>query len=71
MIRIIKKLFGILLIGAVIVSVAAWVMVSKFPFEYYDTVEAECGKYELDPLLVLAVIKAESGFDENRCALHP
>lgn len=63
MMKLIRKIFGIMLIGAVIISVAAMIMVSSFPFEYYDTVEAECEKYGLDPLLIMSVIKAESGFD--------
>lgn len=65
MMKLIRKLLGIMLIAAVIISVAAMIMVSSFPFEYYDTVEEECGKYGLDPLLVLSVIKAESGFDTD------
>lgn len=36
-----------------------------FPYKYSDIVNEYSEKYEVDPLLVLAVIKAESNFNQN------
>lgn len=36
-----------------------------FPFDYKLEISAAAAEYELDPLFVAAVIKAESGFNEN------
>ena len=36
-----------------------------FPYKYTDYVEKYSEEYDLDPLLVLAVIKAESDFEEQ------
>lgn len=36
-----------------------------FPFDYKLEISAAAAEYDLDPLFVAAVIKAESSFDEN------
>lgn len=35
-----------------------------FPLDYYDYIEQEADKYGIDPYLISAFIRAESGFDE-------
>ena len=35
----------------------------QFPLRYYECVERYAGDFDLDPLLVMAVIKVESDFD--------
>lgn len=36
-----------------------------YPLSYFDIIKQEASKNNLDPYLVLAIIKAESGFQEN------
>lgn len=36
-----------------------------YPLRYVDIIDENATKYNVDPLLILAIIKAESGFDEN------
>ncbi len=36
-----------------------------FPIHYYDTVSEVAAQYNADPLLILSVIKAESGFERT------
>lgn len=36
-----------------------------YPTEHFELIEAECEVAEIDPYLVCAIIKAESGFDET------
>lgn len=58
-------ILGILgLIAAVVISlVVRQSSVKKaYPMEYLDIIKANASEYELDPYLVLAVIKTESGF---------
>lgn len=42
-----------------------WMLHQQYPQEYQEIVEEEAARYELDPMLVYAVIRAESGFDEQ------
>jgi len=53
-----------LLLIAVLCAIAAFMAVSSlFPIRHMDTITANAG--ELDPALILAVIMAESSFNEN------
>jgi len=36
-----------------------------YPLKYIDIVKTNCEKYNIDPLLIVAVIKAESNFDDK------
>lgn len=40
-------------------------MKRQYPIQYQDIIEEEAQKYELDPALVYAVVKAESNFDPD------
>lgn len=40
-------------------------MKRQYPIQYQDIIEEEAKKYELDPALVYAVVKAESNFDPD------
>ena len=58
----------LVLLGAVIIGLRPATQTfyrAFYPVEYWDTVSAEAEKYELDPVLVLAVIHTESRFDSN------
>lgn len=68
-----KKL-AISAVVLVLLSVFAFLMLEKsteffmkrqYPIQYQDIIETEAGKYELDPALIYAVIKAESNFDPD------
>ncbi|MDI3257617.1 MAG: lytic transglycosylase domain-containing protein [Kyrpidia sp.] len=43
-----------------------WVARWMYPLYYYDDIRAEAGRYDLDPLLVAAVVRVESSFVEDR-----
>lgn len=55
----------VLVLGASLVVYHAWdwVLHQQYPQDYQEIVEEESARYELDPMLVYAVIRAESGFD--------
>jgi len=36
-----------------------------YPMEYYNIVATNSEKYEVDPLMIMSIIRAESGFDEK------
>lgn len=57
------KFIGFILIAAVISIFLLYTRV--FPLKYYDIVKKYASIYNLDPLRVMAVIKAESNFNEN------
>lgn len=65
MAKIIRKFISFILCCIILITVFAAAVVRLFPFDYYDTVCAECEQYGTDPLLVLALIKAESNFKED------
>lgn len=61
-----KKIF-IVLIAIVIAYFGSVTLLKKysFPYEYKEYVDMYSSEYELDPLLVLSVMKAESDFDKD------
>ena len=61
------KRFIILLLAILIVFVGIKYGVKKyiFHYEYKEYVDKYSLEYNLDPLLVLSIMKTESGFDEN------
>ena len=65
MTKIIRKLISLILYCVILITILAAIAVKLFPFDYFDTVTAECEKYGTDPLLVMALIKSESNFDEK------
>lgn len=42
-----------------------WVMKILYPFDYRETIKKYAVEYNIDPLLVAAVIRVESKFDKN------
>lgn len=40
-------------------------MTKLYPVPYLDYIQKECARYEIDPYLMLALIKTESKFDPN------
>lgn len=40
-----------------------------YPLKYYDLVSKTAAAYDMDPLLLMAIIKAESGFNEKAISL--
>ncbi|MDY0234698.1 MAG: lytic transglycosylase domain-containing protein [Gudongella sp.] len=56
------KIFVLLVIGTIICSLS---IASLYPLMYKDLINKYSQEYELDPFLVLSVIKRESSFDEN------
>ena len=63
--RIIKRVIVILSIIFVVMFGVAYELKKFFPNKYFDLVERYAAEYEVDPLLVLSIIKVESNFDER------
>lgn len=64
--NIIQKIFifiAIVLIALILTLGALKTFV--FPKKYFNIIANECVTYNIDPYLVLAIIKAESGFDNE------
>lgn len=60
-----RALVGILII-LLSTFTARWVLYNvMYPYEYKEFVDKHSKEYNLDPLFVLAVIKAESNFDSD------
>ena len=62
---IIWLLLIVVLISGVVVTGIAGVKKFIYPYGYKEIVEKYSKEYDLDPLLVLAVIKTESDFKQN------
>lgn len=68
--KFLKRTFcRLVILAAILVAVivgARYVIKEKFfPYKYKEYVDTYSAEYNLDPLLVLAVIKTESKFDED------
>ena len=62
-----KKIVLLSLIGIIILFGGIWIGLRTFvyPIKYFDIIRQECLKNHLDPYLILAIIKSESGFNQN------
>ncbi len=58
-------LFVILLRGLAVLQNARWILKTIYPLHYYDLIEKYATEYEVDPYLVLAIIKNESKFNPD------
>lgn len=58
-------LFVFVLIVAIVLIAIFAVRKVFFPLEHLDIVKLKAKEYNIDPYLVLAIIKTESGFDKN------
>ena len=64
--NIITKITVFLLIVAVILMLVLWCLRTfVFPLKHFDIIKEEAAKNNIDPYLILAIIKTESGFDKN------
>ena len=68
--KFLKRTFcRLVILAAILVAVlvgARYIIKEKFfPYKYKEYVDTYSAEYKLDPLLVLAVIKTESKFDED------
>lgn len=62
--QIIKNILVVALILLMVLVIALWcVKTFVFPKKYFNVVANECVTYNIDPYLVLSIIKAESDFD--------
>lgn len=61
-----KLLFLIVCVILVIIILSKIIFKNYiFPLKYFDIVKSEAAKNNIDPYLVMAVIKTESNFDQN------
>ena len=65
LVRMIKRFVKILIVILIIVFGLTYGFKKSFPKMYLDSVERYANKHELDPLLVLSIIKVESNFDNE------
>lgn len=61
----IKKLVLIVLLGIIICYGANYGMKMLYPIKYADYIEKYAEEFEVDPYLVISVIKTESNFDDK------
>lgn len=59
----IKYIIAAILVICIIASTTLYVIF--FPLKYYDTVKKYANEYNLEPLRVMAIIKAESNFNKQ------
>ena len=66
-----KRIF-IILIAIVITYLSGMFIIKSyiFPYKYSEYIVKYSEYYDIDPLLVLSVIKAESNFDENAVSIR-
>ncbi|WP_160673386.1 lytic transglycosylase domain-containing protein [Clostridium sp. C8-1-8] len=61
-----RKYIVFFVIVIVVLSVCRWCVYNVvYPYKYKSVIEKYSVKYDLDPLLVLSVIRAESNFNSN------
>ncbi len=60
-----KKYFKSLILVILIILLSVLIVKRLFPVKYGEYIDSYCQEYGVDKSLVLAIIKAESGFDEN------
>ncbi|WP_422486240.1 lytic transglycosylase domain-containing protein [Gudongella sp. DL1XJH-153] len=60
-----KKIFSVILMTALILILTISAVAMAYPFVYKDSVMQYSEDYNLDPMLVMGVIKAESNFDKD------
>lgn len=62
LIKNILKILAAILTIALIIIIAATMLYGLFPSKHSDLIHRYCDKYDVDPYLVLSLIKAESNF---------
>lgn len=60
-----KKSGFVLLLIIILVAVGYNIIGSLYPMDYYDTVLKYSEEYEIDPFLIMSVIKTESNFKQD------
>ncbi len=60
-----KKIFTFILVTALVMILTISAVAMAYPFVYKDSVMKYSEDYNLDPMLVMGVIKAESNFDKD------
>lgn len=64
--KLLKKIFTIeIIIVVVFICILIYVKIFVFPLKHFDIIKKEAVKNNIDPYLVLAVIKTESGFKKD------
>lgn len=64
-----KKYFKSLILVILIIVLSVLIVKRLFPVRYGEQIDTYCSEYGVDKSLVLAIIKAESGFDVNAKSL--
>lgn len=63
--QILLRVFIALLIIILVTTVCFGIIYRLFPSKHSDIINKYCGEFDVSPHLVMALIKAESNFDEN------
>lgn len=61
--RGLKRLITFLIAGAFVLFLAVFFLRLYYPFPFRENVQVQAQQYQLDPLLLVAVMRVESGFD--------
>ena len=59
------RIILILLVFYIVFLGCKYSIKKMYPIKYYNIVVANSEKYEIDPLMIMSIIRAESGFDED------
>ena len=60
-----KKLISFVIVAMIAIIVGSFTLKAIYPLKYYGVISEACASYDIDPLFVLSVLKAESNFNEN------
>ena len=61
----VKRYFRSLILVILIIVLSVMILKRVFPIKYTELIDNYCKEYGISKTLVLGIIKAESGFDEN------
>ncbi|MGI6145060.1 MAG: lytic transglycosylase domain-containing protein [Clostridia bacterium] len=68
--KMLKKIIIILLLGLILVRIltSPWFLQRFYPYPHQELISENCRLYEVDPFLVLALMKTESRFYSGACS---
>ncbi|WP_409228274.1 lytic transglycosylase domain-containing protein [Gudongella sp. SC589] len=65
-----KKIFAFLVIAVTLMAIVVSAVALTYPLVYKDSVLKYSKEYNLDPMMIMAVIKTESNFDKDATSIR-